>query len=289
MVLGLGSAISLHHSLPTLIHYKWPPPLMPPGSSWLIWVILVLLVKVVIFVIRSFRGIQSFVALGPWNWGLGATDGLVSAWWFVSARYRILAPEPLSLSNFCHFCGNLGHIAKYCELQFEEGFVDPGSDSPYGPWLRAPLPSRGRGQPTRRDPSGILKINRNPGPSQPRATTIFGNFTGQARSVSTEQGETGAGRRDGLCVASFESFSPGRLGLQGRARSDEGVAPGTLAHGNRGWRTRLWIVLSRVTGHQWLLWTGVGMGLRQRKEQKLRLSLWPRLSRSSSLGRQCGK
>ncbi|KAL0303028.1 UNVERIFIED_CONTAM: hypothetical protein Sradi_6170900 [Sesamum radiatum] len=42
------------------------------------------------------------------------------------------------LPNFCYLCGRLGHIGKYCELAFCEGFVDPGNDTPYGPWLRAP-------------------------------------------------------------------------------------------------------------------------------------------------------
>ncbi|KAK4415457.1 hypothetical protein Salat_2653100 [Sesamum alatum] len=46
------------------------------------------------------------------------------------------------LLNFSYLCGKLGHIAKYCELQFEEGFVDPGQDSLHGPWLQAPLSAR---------------------------------------------------------------------------------------------------------------------------------------------------
>ncbi|KAL0361135.1 UNVERIFIED_CONTAM: hypothetical protein Sradi_3798000 [Sesamum radiatum] len=46
------------------------------------------------------------------------------------------------LTNFCYFCGRLGHISKYCKLPFAEGFSDPGTDTPYGAWLRAPLPTR---------------------------------------------------------------------------------------------------------------------------------------------------
>ncbi|KAK4426428.1 hypothetical protein Salat_1411400 [Sesamum alatum] len=137
------------------------------------------------------------------------------------------------LPNFCYFCGKLGHIAKYCELQFEEGFVDPGFDSPYGPWIRAPLPSGGRGQSTRRDPLGVSKIDRNLGPSQPRRAAIFGNFTRQARSASTVQGKMGARRCDGLCATSFESFSLGRLGRQECTRSNGGVAPGASVHGEQ--------------------------------------------------------
>ncbi|KAL0461286.1 UNVERIFIED_CONTAM: hypothetical protein Slati_0016200 [Sesamum latifolium] len=41
------------------------------------------------------------------------------------------------LQNFCYLCGKLGHIPKYCEVRFVDGFVDPGENTPYGPWLRA--------------------------------------------------------------------------------------------------------------------------------------------------------
>ncbi|KAK4423128.1 hypothetical protein Salat_1895400 [Sesamum alatum] len=84
------------------------------------------------------------------------------------------------LPNFCYFCGKLGHITKYCDLQFEEGFVDPGSDSLY------------------------------------------------------EQGDTEVVQRDRFRADSIECFSPGRLGRQGRAQSDERVAPVTLAHDEQG-------------------------------------------------------
>ncbi|KAL0401851.1 UNVERIFIED_CONTAM: hypothetical protein Slati_4215000 [Sesamum latifolium] len=40
------------------------------------------------------------------------------------------------LPNFCYLCDKLGYIRKYCELHFSEGFVDPGNDTLYGPWLR---------------------------------------------------------------------------------------------------------------------------------------------------------
>ncbi|KAK4428769.1 hypothetical protein Salat_1176800 [Sesamum alatum] len=41
------------------------------------------------------------------------------------------------LPNFCYLCGCLGHLAKYCELQLQTDFVDPGENMPYGPWLIA--------------------------------------------------------------------------------------------------------------------------------------------------------
>ncbi|KAK4415678.1 Crocetin glucosyltransferase, chloroplastic [Sesamum alatum] len=48
------------------------------------------------------------------------------------------------LPNFCYFCGCLGHISRFCELQFQDGFVNPGAATPFGPWLRAPPPSSAR-------------------------------------------------------------------------------------------------------------------------------------------------
>ncbi|KAK4413609.1 hypothetical protein Salat_2773600 [Sesamum alatum] len=50
------------------------------------------------------------------------------------------------LPNYCYLCGRLGHLSKSCAMQFVDGFVDPGINVPFGPWLRAPpnLPSRSR-------------------------------------------------------------------------------------------------------------------------------------------------
>ncbi|KAL0347721.1 UNVERIFIED_CONTAM: hypothetical protein Scaly_1788100 [Sesamum calycinum] len=41
------------------------------------------------------------------------------------------------LPNFCYLCGCLGHLARQCETQLQDGFRDPGENSPYGNWLRA--------------------------------------------------------------------------------------------------------------------------------------------------------
>ncbi|KAL0409479.1 UNVERIFIED_CONTAM: hypothetical protein Sradi_1882300 [Sesamum radiatum] len=44
------------------------------------------------------------------------------------------------LPNFCYICGVLGHIAKSCPKQYEEGYIDPGENTQYGSWMRAPTP-----------------------------------------------------------------------------------------------------------------------------------------------------
>ncbi|KAK4434865.1 hypothetical protein Salat_0649400 [Sesamum alatum] len=44
-------------------------------------------------------------------------------------------PTP-DFRTFCFLCGRLGHIARSCDLQYEERFSDPGPHTPYGAWLR---------------------------------------------------------------------------------------------------------------------------------------------------------
>ncbi|KAK4434561.1 hypothetical protein Salat_0618900 [Sesamum alatum] len=41
------------------------------------------------------------------------------------------------LPNFCYLCGKLGYIGQFCDLRFNEGFVDHRPATPYGAWLRA--------------------------------------------------------------------------------------------------------------------------------------------------------
>ncbi|KAK4428993.1 hypothetical protein Salat_1199300 [Sesamum alatum] len=45
------------------------------------------------------------------------------------------------LPNFCYWCGQLGHIMKFCECQHEPGFDDKQDPFPFGPWLRATTPA----------------------------------------------------------------------------------------------------------------------------------------------------
>ncbi|KAL0437567.1 UNVERIFIED_CONTAM: hypothetical protein Sradi_0464600 [Sesamum radiatum] len=90
------------------------------------------------------------------------------------------------LPNFCYICGRLGHLSEACEMQLSEDFVDPGNNTPYGAWLRAPhnAPNRNCIQPSgqlttgnnrdcptfiskgcQHNPNGDLSPNQNPSAS----------------------------------------------------------------------------------------------------------------------------
>ncbi|KAL0430825.1 UNVERIFIED_CONTAM: putative mitochondrial protein [Sesamum radiatum] len=94
------------------------------------------------------------------------------------------------LPNFCYLCGKMGHIAKYCENRFEDGFMDLGENMLYGPWLRAPPPSRGRPlvkpQPAT---SGAGYPQMQKDVTNKRGSTVFGEF----RSGGNKEGTKGHG------------------------------------------------------------------------------------------------
>ncbi|KAL0454803.1 UNVERIFIED_CONTAM: hypothetical protein Slati_0819500 [Sesamum latifolium] len=80
------------------------------------------------------------------------------------------------LPNLCYLCGCLGHVDKFCEVRFEEGFQDHANDTPYGPWLRASPPGRGR----QAIPS-VERPSTRPGASHGRppcrlSAAVFGSF-----------------------------------------------------------------------------------------------------------------
>ncbi|XP_012849901.1 PREDICTED: uncharacterized protein LOC105969674 [Erythranthe guttata] len=40
------------------------------------------------------------------------------------------------LPKFCFLCGIIGHGEQRCPMRYEDNFVDPGEDLPYGTWMR---------------------------------------------------------------------------------------------------------------------------------------------------------
>ncbi|KAK4435211.1 hypothetical protein Salat_0684400 [Sesamum alatum] len=125
------------------------------------------------------------------------------------------------LSNFCYLYGKLGHIAKYCELQFEDGFVDPSPEAPYGPWLQVPLPTRGRKLSQPKDTMGPPKSASVSGSGSQRGAAVFGGFSGLGPGTSVEHGDRTASRAGGI-PTSATSFSPERIIRQGRPGVSEG-------------------------------------------------------------------
>ncbi|KAK4424711.1 hypothetical protein Salat_1664700 [Sesamum alatum] len=87
-------------------------------------------------------------------WGssvrIRASLDVTKPFWRALKIHTILGDEQLvtftyeRLPNFCYLCGSLGHISRSCDLQFKDDVVEPGSNSPFGGWLRAPPPSTAR-------------------------------------------------------------------------------------------------------------------------------------------------
>ncbi|KAK4387776.1 hypothetical protein Sango_2384200 [Sesamum angolense] len=100
------------------------------------------------------------------------------------------------LPNFCYLCGKLGHISKWCDSRFQSEFVDPGENSPYGPWLRAvgrgdsrtrfPQTREPQTQPPLARPRFTSRSHRTPAfPSELiRGSAIFGVFSQPAASTN---------------------------------------------------------------------------------------------------------
>lgn len=100
---------------------------------------------------------------------------------------------------FCYLCGMVGHMEKWCTTRYSEEFVDPGSNFPYGEWLKAAAVG---------DISGGAPLPLQPIPSPAaslyshnlRGIQVFGlsingrEFVGPLRDGGNQQGGGGSGR-----------------------------------------------------------------------------------------------
>ncbi|KAL0431153.1 UNVERIFIED_CONTAM: hypothetical protein Sradi_0741300 [Sesamum radiatum] len=112
------------------------------------------------------------------------------------------------LPNFCYVCGRLGHIGKYYKVAFAEGFVDPKEDTPYRPWLRAPLSRLGQGK-TELSEGRDSVIPRQQTSGERRGKDIFGGFE-KTRRTSGDTGVKGLGTAGISSLRDIDSNSMGR-------------------------------------------------------------------------------
>ncbi|KAK4413580.1 hypothetical protein Salat_2770700 [Sesamum alatum] len=106
-----------------------------------------------------------------------------------------------------------------------QGMLSPVEGSPYGPWLRAPLPARGRGMTPRREPD----VQRAAGSGSQRGAVGFGSFSGIRQGVSVARADRGQAHRPAVLPTSAARFSLRRpfrqtgLGAPGGAWPKAGV------------------------------------------------------------------
>lgn len=73
---------------------------------------------------------------------------------------------------YCYLCGMVGHMEKKCQKRFSQGFVDPGTDFPFGEWLKAAV-HNGRGDSRLPLQPIPMPTSRVPSPNR-RGVQIFG-------------------------------------------------------------------------------------------------------------------
>ncbi|KAL0451288.1 UNVERIFIED_CONTAM: hypothetical protein Slati_1106900 [Sesamum latifolium] len=138
------------------------------------------------------------------------------------------------LPNFCYLCGCLGHITKYYLKHYEEGFQDPGSNTLYGPWLRAPLPNwvRSGVSATISSPRQLSSNTTHKGAIR-KGPKIFGNFSHRVQDGSPKQHQVNStaservaesecqgrgvaiGEQPDMCMDTDSAIESGRTNLVG--------------------------------------------------------------------------
>ncbi|KAK4424571.1 hypothetical protein Salat_1650600 [Sesamum alatum] len=103
-----------------------------------------------------------------------------------------------------------GHICRFCPRLFEQGFVDPGMDSPYGPWLRENRPFRNLSPTVSPIQPTVLRVFRSSssasagGRSILRGAQVFGNFEkpNLAGQISRQPSQEICGPQEAACLTS---------------------------------------------------------------------------------------
>lgn len=95
-----------------------------------------------------------------------------------SKKWVAVTYERMAL--YCFLCGMVGHLEKKCPIRFAENFADPGTDLPFGDWLKASTGGEGSG-------NGRLPLQPIPIPNQQprlpstRGLQVFGMRTTSKR------------------------------------------------------------------------------------------------------------
>ncbi|KAK4414950.1 hypothetical protein Salat_2602000 [Sesamum alatum] len=133
------------------------------------------------------------------------------------------------LPNFCYIYGKLGHVSKFCNLHYKEGFVDPGPDYPFSPWLRENGSSRGGlrnsemvfGLPLRLVQVSTARLQAvNIARPKCKGSWIFGNFTNIMHGKADSHTPDPAHTTDG-------NYSPSKfdMGKSGKITTIRGSGP----------------------------------------------------------------
>ncbi|KAL0433730.1 UNVERIFIED_CONTAM: hypothetical protein Slati_2707300, partial [Sesamum latifolium] len=178
------------------------------------------------------------------------------------------------LPNFCYLCGKLGHIGKYYELHFSADFVDPGSDSPYGSWMRPTIQPGPHGSSAQSTGSPFSNSGKDSPGGRKKEATIFGDFGTSpssasfgflAASIVQRSGmrswcEDSKGREtrrsDCVSVVQFLEVKAGLMGM-----TDAGSPSAERSVHSKGPESGTWVKWSRSRAK--------GAGIRSRVKEKM--------------------
>ncbi|KAL0433393.1 UNVERIFIED_CONTAM: hypothetical protein Slati_2673600 [Sesamum latifolium] len=153
--------------------------------------------------------------------------------WGASLRIRVSIDVTKPLKRVLKLKSPSGNelLTNYAKFDYEDGFQDPANSTPYGPWLRAPVPGRGHismpqvGRPS--PTSGASQVR----PPLRTGVAVFGSFKGKVGDVG--RGDHGVnnchclagtqGTGHGIEGEEVESSPVGGLADRERVETIEGV------------------------------------------------------------------